>query len=76
MPPPMTWRAVGAMVGPDGGHVVWLSRGADEVAITPNMQLDDGYVVQSIGDDEVVLVYPSLGTTAHIPLPRGPVERR
>lgn len=66
----MNWRALGSMVTPAGDHMVWLAKGNDEIAVTPGAQLDDGYVVQSIDADEVVLVYPSLGATTRLALPR------
>jgi hypothetical protein len=68
-PPPMNWRALGSMLTPTGERVVWLSKGSDEITVKPGMQLDDGYVVQSVDENQVVLLYPSIGTTARIQLP-------
>jgi hypothetical protein len=70
-PPQMNWRALGSMVTPDGQHLVWLAKGNDELTVKPGTTLDDGYVVQSIDDKAVVLLYPPMGTTARIPLPHG-----
>ena len=50
---------------------VWWAMGVnEEVTVKPGTTLDDGYVVQSIDDHVVVLVYPSLGATARLPLPQ------
>lgn len=70
-PPQMNWRALGSMVTPDGQHLVWLAKGKDEQTVKPGTTLDDGYVVQSVDDKAVVLLYPSLGTTTTILLPHG-----
>jgi hypothetical protein len=67
----MNWRALGSMVAPDGARLVWLTRGAEEITVTAGMQLDDGYVVQGVAAEEIVLAYPPLGATVHLPLPRG-----
>ena len=74
-PPQMNWRALGSMVTPDGRQLVWLAKGSEELTVKPGTTLDDGYVVQSIDDQAVVLLYPSLGTTTRIPLPRGQAEK-
>jgi hypothetical protein len=69
-PPPMNWRASGSMVTPAGEHIVWLAKGNDEIMVKPGTRLDDGYVVQIVDAEKVVLLYPPIGTTAQIPLPR------
>jgi hypothetical protein len=69
MAPPMNWRALGSMLTPGGERIVWLAKGSDEITVKPGTQLDDGYVVQSVDKDKVVLLYPSIGTTATIQLP-------
>jgi hypothetical protein len=71
-PPAMNWRALGSMVTPAGERIVWLAKGNDEITVKPGAQLDDGYVVQSVDADKVVLSYPSIGTTATLSLPHGP----
>lgn len=68
-PPAMNWRALGSMVTPAGERVVWLAKGNDEITVKPGTQLDDGYVVQRVDADGVVLLYPSLGTTIRLSLP-------
>jgi len=69
-PPQMNWRALGSMVTPEGQRLVWLAKGNDEITVKPGTTLDDGYVVQSIDDQAVVLLYPSIGTTVRLDLPR------
>jgi hypothetical protein len=66
----MNWRAVGAMVTPQGERLVWLSNGGEEQAVKPGMRLADGYVVERIDADAVVLSHPLAGTTSRIALPR------
>ena len=66
----MNLRALGSMVTPDGQHLVWLAKGSDEVTVKAGTALDDGYLVQSVDDQAVVLFYPPLGTTARLALPR------
>jgi len=65
----MNWRALGAMQTPEGEHIVWLGKANQEITVKPGMQLDDGYVVQSVDQNKVVLIYPSIGTTSIIQLP-------
>ncbi|NKI97729.1 hypothetical protein [Rhizobacter sp. SG703] len=65
MAPPMNYRFYGQMVTPEGGHIVFLVKGnAAPIEVTAQQTLDDGYVVESITDDAVKLVYPSLGQRA------------
>jgi hypothetical protein len=59
------------MVTPAGERIVWLAKGNDEITVKPGTQLEDGYVVQSIDAEGVVLAYPSLGTSVKLSLPHG-----
>lgn len=59
------------MVTPSGERVTWLAKGNDEITVKAGTRLDDGYVVQSVDEDNVILLYPPIGTTARIALPRG-----
>jgi hypothetical protein len=68
--PPVNWHATGAMTTPQGERLVWLAKGNDEISVKPGTLLSDGYMVQSIDDETVVLLYPPIGTTARIPLPQ------
>jgi hypothetical protein len=70
-PPQMNWRALGSMVTPEGQRLVWLAKGNDELTVKPGTTLDDGYVVQSIDDQSVTLLYPAIGTVTRIELPHG-----
>ena len=65
----MNWRALGSMVTPDGRRIVWLAKGNDEITVTPGTKLDDGYLVQSVNEESVMLLYPPIGTIARITLP-------
>ncbi|KQU65061.1 MULTISPECIES: hypothetical protein [unclassified Rhizobacter] len=65
MAPPMNYRFYGQMVTPEGGHIVFLVKGnAAPIEVTAQQMLDDGYVVESITDEAVNLIYPSLGQRA------------
>jgi len=66
----VNWHATGAMTTPQGERLVWLAKGNDEISVKPGTLLSDGYMVQSIDDETVVLLYPPIGTTARIPLPQ------
>ena len=61
-PPPMLYRFGGRVTGPDGTQQVFLAKGDAFVPISQGATLDDGYVVDSISDDAVVLMAPKLGT--------------
>ena len=68
--PPMNWRALGSMVTPAGERLIWLSKGNDELTVKLGTRLDDGFVVQGMDQDAVTLLYPALGTTYRVALPR------
>jgi len=64
MAPPMNYRFFGQMHKPDGERIVFLARGDKSVEVAVGAQLDDGYVVESISDEGVQLIYPALGQRA------------
>lgn len=75
-PPPQAplpnLRFMGWMVDPAGKRLVYLARGDAAVLVGPGDRLDEGYVVESLKSDAVVLVYPSLNARATVPIPPEP----
>ena len=74
-PPAQEYRFLGRITSPDGSEQFLLSRGDASAAVTTGTVLDNGYVVESISQDAVVLVYPPLGSKVSIPIgtnPSGP----
>ena len=62
MAPPMNYRFFGRMLTPEGTQIVYLVKGAGApIEVSVDQRLDDGYVVESITDQAVQLVYPPLG---------------
>ena len=73
-PPPLNLRYMGAMVDPTGKRLVYLARGDTAVLVGSGDRLDEGYVVESLRRDAVVLVYPSLNTRTTVPIPPEPQQ--
>ncbi len=59
-PPPMAYRFVGRFLQ-DGNSLIFVSKGDTPVAVKPGDTLDGGYVVESISNTAIGLVYPPLG---------------
>ena len=68
-PPQPTWRYLGRMTAPSGDRLVMLARGDARLAVTKSTQLNDGFVVEDVGDDAIQLNHPTPGTTARIAVP-------
>lgn len=68
-PPTQDYRYLGRMTGPDGSQQILLGRGETSVSIAKGTVLDNGYVVESISTDAIVLNYPSLGVRTSISIP-------
>ena len=64
--PPFNYRYLGRMVDPSGKPFVYLGRtnGDDSavIAVGVGSRLDEGYVVETIRNDGIRLVYPPLDT--------------
>jgi hypothetical protein len=65
--PPMPYRVAGSIVA-DGVRQVLLAKGDAVFPIRPGDMLEGDYRVNSIGDDEVTLVYLPLGVRESLPL--------
>lgn len=71
-PPAMTHRYFGSMRTPDGQALVYLSDGTAAVAALPGAALSSGYVVDSVSEREVRLLYPPLAHAASVTIPLAP----
>jgi hypothetical protein len=67
--PPLAYRYLGQMVDPSGKRFVYLGKADKEMPVTVGTQLEEGYVVQSIGPEGIRLHYPPLDAHAVIPMP-------
>lgn len=67
-------RFLGRMVTPAGDTLVFLSAGDKTVLAQAGDVLDDGYVVDSVTDQAVVLRYPALDVKVTLPLPPLPAS--
>jgi hypothetical protein len=65
--PPMPYRVAGSIVA-DGVRQVLLAKGDAVFPIRPGDMLEGDYRVNSIGDDEVTLLYLPLGVRESLPL--------
>ena len=70
VPPPQDYRFLGKVTGPDGLDQILLGRGDTAVSVETGTVLDNGYVVESLTTESIVLVYPSLGTRIAVPIPK------
>lgn len=70
-PPALSYRYLGQMRTPGGERLVYLSKGVDTTPIAVGTRLDEGYVVEGISSEAILLRYPPLDTKAMIPIPQG-----
>jgi hypothetical protein len=69
MAPPVNYRYFGQMLDPDGTRLLYLSRGVVPLQVAVGDRLDDGYVVESVSEETIQLVYPPLGVRVQVPIP-------
>lgn len=69
--PPSNYRFWGRLTAPDGHRLLMLARGNDgqPVTIDGATKLEDGWTVESIGDNGVVLVHTASQRRERIPIP-------
>lgn len=72
--PAVRARFLGRMVTPAGDRLVFLAAGDKTVLAQTGDMLEDGYVVDSVTDQEVVLRYPALDVKVTLPLPPLPAS--
>ena len=73
--PPLSYRLLGAMTGPDGYRVTFLLKGESAVPIAVGTVLDEGYRVDSVEGDAIRLRHVDHGTEVTIPVPPPPEPR-
>lgn len=71
---PVQLRYLGTMLDPNGKRLVYLARGDTAVLVGDGDRLDEGYVVESLKPDAIVLVMPALSTRVTIPIPPTPQQ--
>jgi len=67
LPPTMPYRAAGKILQ-DGVEVVMLAKGDRMLPVQVGETLEDGYRLESIGADEIVLLYVPLGLRERLPM--------
>lgn len=72
--PPLQLRYAGSMRAPDGRRIVYLSRDDASFEVAVGDRLDEGYVVETIGEEAISLVYPPLGTKVTVAMPPAPTQ--
>ena len=70
--PAVNLRYLGSMRTPEGRQLVYLARGDNAIAVAVGDKLDEGYVVEAIATDSVVLVYPQFDKRVTVPIPKAP----
>jgi hypothetical protein len=66
----MPYKVVGVMLDPEGRRLVVLGRADKSLVASPGMQLEEGFVIESVGDEAVRLLYPPLEVRFDLPIPR------
>jgi hypothetical protein len=74
--PPLSYRFLGRMLNPQGQRFVYIARGDTVVAVRPGVELQEGYVVESVTDTAIELVYPPLQQHVSLPLPPTPPDQK
>jgi len=68
-PPELNLRFLGRFVQPDGQVLVYLARGNQSLLVRAGDRLDEGYLVESIDTQAVVLSHPLERAPRVLPLP-------
>jgi hypothetical protein len=71
-PPPVGLTFVGRLVGPEGDLSIMANNGNETLTLRPGQALPNGYRVDAVNDQAVLLSYPPLNTTARLDLPSAP----
>lgn len=70
--PALNLRFTGRATAPDGGQLVYASLGDTTVALVPGQTLPNGYQVEAIEKDAVLLRFAGTGATTRLDLPPPP----
>lgn len=68
--PPFPYRVLGRILEPDGTRRVYLALEDRLVAIQPGSDLEQGFRVESVGEDEVVVKHGPSGQAVKITWPK------
>lgn len=67
--PPFPYRVFGKFQAPDGKRIIYLVRDNRIVAIEKDMDLGDGFMVESVGESSIRIVHQPLGEHLTLPVP-------
>lgn len=67
--PPLNYRFMGRVVDPDGKTQIYLSRADKDVLVAKGTHLDEGYDVEGVKPDAVLVYYPPLDLHTQIRIP-------
>jgi hypothetical protein len=70
--PAVKARFLGRMVTPAGDTLVFLSSADKTWLARPGDELEEGYVIDAVTEQSVVLAYPALSVKVTLPLPAAP----
>ena len=73
--PAQSLRYLGYMLTPAGETLVLLADGETPVPVQPGTRLPNGYVVQTLGQNAVRLLYPLTDTVVDLPIPPAATQR-
>lgn len=65
-PPQMTYRFGGRFETPEGRLLTYLAKGDNVIEVGPGQALEDGWLVEAVSPDTILLVYPALKAQATI----------
>lgn len=65
-PPQMTYRFGGRFETPEGRLLTYLAKGDNMIEVGPGQALEDGWLVEAVSPDTILLVYPALKAQATI----------
>jgi len=68
-PPPLSYRFLGRVKDPDGRTHVYLSHEGKDLPVAKGSPLDEGYVVERLEADAVLVYYPPLDFHTQIRIP-------
>ena len=74
--PPLRWRFLGQMLGPEGIRSTYLVDGTELQQVVAGQRLDGGHVVQAIDDQGIHLHDTAMAVTVIIPIPAAGKERQ
>jgi len=67
--PPFNYFYLGQMIDPAGGRAVLLGRGDQAITVAVGLQLEDGYVVQTLTDRAIGLIHSATRTKVEVSIP-------